>query len=174
MKRRPPQLDAPLIRRRVLLPHEAELWRSVMDNSPLPKYKPEVTLAKPAPEVEVKKPVKLMKLQAHKLDNVSRSKINKGKLEIAATLDLHGFTVDIAHRMLVQFVGRLQQSSPRVVLVITGKGRAPQSGILRAQLPHWLELSPLREQVSGYSPAGAAHGGEGAWYIKIRKLAVKK
>lgn len=143
-----------------------------MENGKLPKQKAEAvaaaTQALAAPEV--KKPVKKALPTPHKLDSASRSKILKGKAAIDATLDLHGFTVDVAHRMLVRFVGRMQGSVTRIVLVITGKGRAPQSGILRAQLPHWLELAPLREQVSGFSPAGAAHGGEGAWYIKIRKI----
>lgn len=173
MKRKIPQLDAPLSRRRALSAQEAELWRSVMEKGAVPKQKAEAVVAAATQAPEVKKPVKKKTPPVpHKLDNASRSRIHKGKLEIAAKLDLHGFTVDVAHRMLVRFIGRMQGSATRIVLVITGKGRAPQSGILRSQLPHWLELSPLREQVSGFSPAGAAHGGEGAWYVKIRKAAV--
>jgi DNA-nicking Smr family endonuclease len=176
MKRKVPQLDAPVSRKRVLSVQEAELWRSVMEDTTNPKPKKETASAVAAEKPKTTQGVKKTKPppQPHRLDSASRAKIHKGKAVIDATLDLHGFTVDVAHRMLVRFVARMQSDVTRIVLVITGKGRAPQSGILRAQLPHWLEILPLCEQVSGFSPAGIAHGGEGAWYIKIRKRSAGK
>lgn len=174
MKRRIPSLDRPVSRRRVLTAHERELWHSHMGEGPLtetsePEPEPdEVFAVTPA-----KKPAKKKVVKPQALDRGDRSKIHKGKSRIDATLDLHGFTVEVAYHMLLRFITQAQGETGRVVLVITGKGRAPQSGILRTQLPHWLELPPLSALVSGFGPAGRTHGGDGAWYVRIRKRGVK-
>ncbi len=55
-----------------------------------------------------------------------------------------------------------------LVLIITGKGRR-SGGTLREELPRWLRESPLREAIIAYDVAGPRHGGEGAWYVRIRK-----
>lgn len=150
---------------------EVELWRNVMEGKTPPLHVPEITIGKPKqvkpPSTVSQKPKKI--LAPHVLDNATRSNIYKGKTDIHAVLDLHGFTVEGAYQQLLRFIAMVQGTHSRIVLVITGKGRAPQSGILRAQLPRWLEIPPLREQVSGFCHAGDSHGGEGAWYIKIRK-----
>lgn len=179
MKRRLPQLDPPVPRRRILTPQEAALWRSAMEQSaghhlpPASAEPPSLPPAEHAPAREVPRSAlpkpKPTPLAPHAMDGQTRARIRKGRTDIDATLDLHGYTVEAAYQMLVRFVARMQGESARVLLVITGKGRAPQSGILRAQLPHWLELLPLREQISSFSLAGKDHGGEGAWYLRLRK-----
>ncbi len=59
----------------------------------------------------------------------------------------------------------------RLVLVITGKGgrRAGESGVLKTQVPRWLSLPEFRPLVIGFEIAHAAHGGEGALYIRVRR-----
>jgi DNA-nicking Smr family endonuclease len=158
----------------VLSAQEIELWRSVTEGKTPPRHVPE---AKLPPSASLPKTDKFLKktkpLPApHMMDNATRNHIYKGKTDIYAVLDLHGFNVEAAYQQLLRFVAMMQGTHSRVVLVITGKGRAPQSGILRTQLPHWLEIPPLRDQVGGFCTAGDSHGGEGAWYIKIRKRGV--
>lgn len=173
MKRRLPQLDAPIPRRRLLSAQEAELWHSTMYQHPMPVL-PEVRISEgegsslstsPVAKAVKKTPDSLPQA----LDGATQRRLRRSRLKIAATLDLHGMNVEAAYRALVQFIGRMQDDVSRMVLVITGKGRSPQSGILRSQLPHWLELSPLREKVGAFSSAHGVHGGGGAWYIRIRK-----
>jgi len=41
--------------------------------------------------------------------------------------------------------------------------------VLRRQVPLWLRSAELREIVIGFDWAHAAHGGEGALYVRIRR-----
>ena len=56
----------------------------------------------------------------------------------------------------------------RCVLVITGKGRLG-TGVLRARFLDWLAGPDLRDLVSGYSAAHIRHGGDGAFYVMLRR-----
>ena len=103
-----------------------------------------------------------------------RSQLSRGKKEIDARIDLHGMTQTRAHAALQAFLHRCHHDGCSFVLVITGKGRTvgPESerGILRRQVPLWLALPELRGIVVGYEAAGIGHGGEGALYVRIRKV----
>jgi DNA-nicking Smr family endonuclease len=56
-----------------------------------------------------------------------------------------------------------------LVLVITGKGRGGEVGVLRRQVPQWLSLPEFRSFVIGFEDAHIAHGGEGAIYVRVRR-----
>lgn len=88
---------------------------------------------------------------------------------VEATLDLHGLTEDRAYTALLAFVRASALRGHRVVLVITGKGRGGE-GVLRRRFPDWLEQPDLRPHIGGYAHAGQGHGGEGAFYLAIKKL----
>jgi DNA-nicking Smr family endonuclease len=45
----------------------------------------------------------------------------------------------------------------------------PRRGVLRRNVPAWLEEPALRSIVLGYTAAGVRHGGEGALYVQLRK-----
>lgn len=107
-----------------------------------------------------------------------RKKLGRGRIDIDGTLDLHGMTQHEArgalHRYLHARVGR----GDRTVLVITGKGlktdndyvaAMTERGILRTMLPIWLSEPSLAPLVSGWSTAARGHGGEGAWYVRLRR-----
>ncbi len=69
------------------------------------------------------------------------------------------------------------------MLVITGKGMAgsrsrdmpfdmsaPRDrGVLKRNVPRWLEEPDLRGLIISYTTASIAHGGEGALYVHLRK-----
>lgn len=94
-------------------------------------------------------------------------RIAKGREPIEARLDLHGMTEAEAYQQFSSFIQRAYGNGMRTVLVITGKGRGGE-GKLRRSLLNWLELDELRGYISGYHTARTPHGGEGAWYIRIR------
>jgi DNA-nicking Smr family endonuclease len=78
-------------------------------------------------------------------------------------------TQDFAHGALTAFVCRAFDAGKRCVLVITGKGTREGSGVLRANVPRWLNQAPLRDRILGFSYARPQHGGEGALYVLIRR-----
>ncbi len=107
---------------------------------------------------------------AKRLDDKTIRKLRKGRLEIDATLDLHGMAQFQAHRSLIDFIEREQRNNSRMILVITGKGKAGQ-GVLRDAVPRWLLEHPLRELVSGWRNSNLNHGGEGALYVRLKRAA---
>ncbi len=90
--------------------------------------------------------------------------LRKGRLEPEAKLDLHGHRQETAHRALQRFLMRAQGLGQSVVLVVTGKG-----GILCDMLPRWLGEPEFRNLVVGISTAHVKHGGDGAFYVALKK-----
>lgn len=113
-------------------------------------------------------------LQPGQLDGLDRKRgerLRKGKLEIEGTLDLHGMTRDRAEAAVRRFIDASQQHGRRTVLIITGKGyHHDGSGVLRTALPIWLNSSPLRGKIVAFDHAQPRHGGQGAYYVYIKKI----
>lgn len=102
-----------------------------------------------------------------------RQKLARGSESIDARIDLHGMTQDRAHAALAHFLRRAQHNGARVVLVITGKGARgdahAERGVLKRQVPLWLESAELRPLVIGFESATSGHGGAGALYVRVRR-----
>jgi len=104
-------------------------------------------------------------------DSSSYRKLARGRLPLEGRLDLHNYTQTEAHDALLYFVRSAQSRGKRHVLVITGKGLSSGSvGVLRGRVPHWLAQPLFRPYVSAVEPASRAHGGEGAFYVRLRRL----
>jgi DNA-nicking Smr family endonuclease len=111
------------------------------------------------------------------LDRRTMRQVSGGRTPIDATLDLHGLRQDAAHARLRSFLVSCQAKGHKMVLVVTGKGgrsdpregAVSSRGILRRNVPMWLEERELRALVVGYAAAGPRHGGDGALYIRLRK-----
>ena len=97
-----------------------------------------------------------------------RRRLDRGRDEPAATLDLHGLNQDQARAVLTAFILRGWAEHRRTILVITGKG-ALGDGVLRRRVPRWLAEPPLRAAVAGLSEAHRRHGGEGALYVALKR-----
>jgi len=108
------------------------------------------------------------------IDRRTRQKIARGKHEIDGRIDLHGHTQHEAHAALLRFLRATQAKGGKMVLVITGKGvrgeQGRERGVLRRQVPLWLALPEFRELVVGFDEAAIGHGGEGALYVRLRKM----
>jgi DNA-nicking Smr family endonuclease len=102
------------------------------------------------------------------LDRRSAERLRRGKLPIDGRLDLHGMTQAAAVERLAEFIAGAQSAGKRCVLVITGKGLAG-GGILREQVPHWLNQPPNRGRVLAFDYAQAQHGGMGALYVLLKR-----
>jgi DNA-nicking Smr family endonuclease len=112
------------------------------------------------------------------IDRNTAERFRKGEKAIDATLDLHGMTTDRAFHALVQFIQTQYHRGSRVLLVITGKGaRSAEEGgnprgVLRAALPQWLGTAELRPLVLAVDNATQKHGGNGAYYILLKRRRV--
>jgi len=95
-------------------------------------------------------------------------KIATGKIPLEGKMDLHGMTEAHAHEVLVSTIETAWHQGRRRLLVITGKGREGNSPI-RAALPKWLSAPNLTPYVSSFDYAAKRHGGDGAFYVLLRK-----
>ncbi|MDR6952592.1 DNA-nicking Smr family endonuclease [Ancylobacter sp. 3268] len=109
-----------------------------------------------------------------------RRRLSRGA-EVDARLDLHGLTQAAAHHRLGAFLRSAQGQGFGLVLVITGKGGAGggglsqmfgegERGVLRRLVPQWLAEPALRSIVVGFETASRGHGGEGALYVRLRRV----
>jgi DNA-nicking Smr family endonuclease len=101
-------------------------------------------------------------------------RLSRGQHDIEAIIDLHGMRQAEAHAALDRFIVRAHGSGCKFVKVITGKGRntpehGEERGVLRRMVPHWLGSKGLARIVVGFSSAGRGHGGEGAFYVELRR-----
>src|SRR5665213_732842 len=172
-------------RRRVLSYEERVLWTTVTKAiEPLRAGAPTVSdeimhePAKPArpgktmQKIMLATPPPPVKPAAPPLTPLSRRmkrSAARGKEAIGGRLDLHGYTQAQAHSALLHFLSNAHTRDARLVLVITGKGRGGEMGVLRRQVPQWLGLPEFRAFVIGFEDAALAHGGEGALYVRVRR-----
>jgi DNA-nicking Smr family endonuclease len=197
MKRRTsnsiPEIPAPpRPRKRGLSEEERALWESVAKQvKPLRKrpraLKPPVTSPeadadsasrpaspKPIPSPRIIPPSRPEPPPLAPIGRRERSQLSRGRKEIDARLDLHGMTQIRAHRVLLTFLQRAHSDGLTFVLVITGKGKVggaeAERGVLRRQVPQWLSLPEFRSLVVGFEEAHIGHGGEGALYVRVRRV----
>ena len=87
---------------------------------------------------------------------------------VEATLDLHGIAKVEAYAAVSDFLHRAHRAGARHVIIITGKGRTSE-GVLRANLPHWLNEPALRPLVAGMAQAAANKGGSGVVHVLLKR-----
>lgn len=103
-----------------------------------------------------------------------KRKLTRGELSIDGRLDLHGMTRETAQKRLIGFIAAQYKKQHRCLLVITGKGPKDQEtgkgqGVLRKELPFWLESPAIAPCILAVTPAAPMHGGTGAFYIYLRR-----
>ncbi len=95
-------------------------------------------------------------------------RLSRERDPIEATIDLHGFGRFEAEDQLRAFLTSAQARGLRAVLVVTGQGRRG-GGVIRASIQEWLQSHALRGVVSGFASAHRRHGGDGAFYVTLRR-----
>lgn len=171
---------------RRLGPDEAALWARVAASvRPLPGRTRPAAHPAPRPVREVAPPpapppvrkaaANRVAVDAATLDGGWDRAIRTGRLAPDWTIDLHGYSRDRAHALLLRLIGEAAAAGARVVLVITGKGarggddgERPR-GVIRASLRDWLHGPELRPYIAALRPAHPRHGGGGAWYVILRR-----
>ena len=105
-----------------------------------------------------------------------KRRLMRGQIDIDGTIDLHGMRRAEAQAALTRFVMARAGRGDRTILVITGKGLKKTDDlliidrrVLRSMLPLWLSSPELAPLIAGWSPAAQGHGGEGAFYVRLRR-----
>lgn len=93
--------------------------------------------------------------------------LRRGKTKVERKLDLHGMTAATAHGAVRGFLLDAQADGVRCVCIVTGKGGTPEGGVLRRELPHWLNEPPLRGMVLGAAHPHKANAG--AVHLLLRR-----
>lgn len=95
-------------------------------------------------------------------------KLRTQRIAIEATLDLHGYRVEAAHKAVEQFMHQALRQQIRCLEIITGRGDAERgTGQLRALLPQWLKEAGFRHAILHIEPNPATRGG--SFLILLRR-----
>ncbi|MBW6400241.1 Smr/MutS family protein [Roseomonas sp. HJA6] len=101
------------------------------------------------------------------LDDRRWRDLRRGKMKPERTIDLHGRRAQDAHAAVHAFLADAYAEGLRCVAVITGRGSSVEGGVLRRELPHWLNAPDLRRII-----LGAAHphrANTGAVHVLLRR-----
>ncbi len=92
------------------------------------------------------------------------NKINK---KPEAILDLHGYSLYSGKITLQKYVINCYEKNIRSILIITGKGQN-NKGVLKKEVPKWLDDNFFRKYLVNYMTAPNKLGGEGALLVRIK------
>ncbi len=120
--------------------------------SPVPTPRPPARRATPAPDLSVGD-------QPGGLDRASWQRFRTGRTEPTRKLDLHGRTAQRAYNALHAFLHAAQADGVRCVEIVTGRGSGETGGVLRRELPMWLNSPALRPLVLAASHPHPANSG---------------
>ena len=111
------------------------------------------------------------------IDKSTMRKFKREEFRVEAVLDLHGLTEDEAFAKVDSFIPQSYALGRRCVMIITGKGIRVHpdedifaaKGVLRKQVPQWLNMARLRAMILIYKHPSEKMGGSGALYILLRR-----
>lgn len=184
---RPPRGRIPPARRRLgLTAEEAALWQRVVAGvvplrpaaaagedavaslpPPAATAPPAAAPVPPAPPL----PDLAIGLAPAGLDRRRWDDLRRGRTRPERTLDLHGLSAAAAHAAVCRFVRAAHAAGLRCIAIITGKGAGEGGGVLRRELPHWLNAPELRRLI-----LAAAHphrANPGAVHLLLRRRRVE-
>ena len=116
------------------------------------------------------KPIDLTQKEITKfgLNKSTERKLKNGNFEIDAKIDLHGLRVIEAEKLLYSFLLNQYSKNNRNILVVSGKGLMGK-GVIRSNIRNWFKGEVLSKIIYVFNSAAPKDGGEGAFYVKLRK-----
>jgi DNA-nicking Smr family endonuclease len=114
-----------------------------------------------------------------KLPNKDDKLIKKSPLKINS-IDLHGYTLDQANKLIESFIIKSYEENINKLIVVTGKGLHSQNekdpyvskelSILKYSVPEFISKNKnLMNIIQEITDANIEDGGEGAFYIFLKK-----
>ncbi len=107
--------------------------------------------------------VKKKTFSTSKLSNFQKEK----KKFPEGIIDLHGYRLKTAKIILHNYIINAYEKKIRNILIITGKGRN-NTGVLKKEVPLWLNDKTLMNLLINYETAPNKFGGEGALLVRIK------
>jgi DNA-nicking Smr family endonuclease len=101
------------------------------------------------------------------IDGKRWRELRRGRTRPERTLDLHGRRAQDAHAAVRRFLHDAQADGVRCVAIVTGKGSSLEGGVLRRELPFWLNGAEMRPLVLGAAHPHASN--PGAVHLLLRK-----
>ena len=109
-------------------------------------------------------------------DNLEKGK----KFKKTKTLDLHGYTLDVANQVIENFIKESYENKIFKLIIVTGKGIHSDNGknpyvskdlsILKYSVPEFIKNnSELMSIITSINEANIEDGGSGAFYIYLKK-----
>ena len=115
------------------------------------------------------------------LVNIEDKELNliKKKEQYFQRIDLHGLNLLDANKKIENIINQAHLNNIIKIIVITGKGKRSKNksnpyisekmSILKNSVPDFLKNSYLIKKISKISPASREDGGDGAFYIYLKK-----
>ena len=106
---------------------------------------------------------------------------NKIKKKIIKKIDLHGFSLENANKVIEEFITQSFEEGVNKIIVITGKGLRSKNdenpyisknlSILKYSVPEFIKLNVnLMKLIKNIKEADIEDGGEGAFYIYLKNF----
>ncbi len=106
---------------------------------------------------------------------------NKIKKKIIKKIDLHGFSLKNANKVIEEFITQSFEEGVNKIIVITGKGLRSKNNenpyisknlsILKYSVPEFIKLNVnLMKLIKNIKEADIEDGGEGAFYIYLKNF----
>ena len=110
-----------------------------------------------------------------------KKNIKKGVFRIEKKTDFHGKTLLESEELFSSTVLNCYDRGYRCLLFVTGKGMIKKKefdynnspklyhGVIRSNFTKWAKSSKFSKQILSFEPASIEHGGDGAFYVYLRK-----
>ena len=106
---------------------------------------------------------------------------NRNEKEIIKTIDLHGFSLENANKVIEEFITKCFESNVSKIVVITGKGLRSKTAknpyvsknlsILKHSVPDYIKSRQnLMKVIKKIKEASIDEGGQGAFNIFLKKF----
>tara|TARA_B100001996_G_scaffold321017_1_gene265328 strand:+ start:445 stop:990 length:546 start_codon:yes stop_codon:yes gene_type:complete len=122
------------------------------------------------------------KKHGFKLENINIKKsIKRRSINIDKKIDFHGKTLLDSEALFSNTIINCYNRGLRCILFVTGKGLFKKKsleendkprlyhGVIRSALITWVRSKKFSQHILSYEPASIEHGGDGAFYIYLRK-----
>ena len=107
-------------------------------------------------------------------------KLKKKNFYKTRSIDLHGYTIDQAHRACEEFIFKSYAEKVNKLIIVTGKGLHSENeknpyvskdlSILKYSVPSYIKKNfDLMKLINEIEGASIEDGGEGAFYIYLKK-----